>query len=114
MHHEFMMSGTIVCYESTVYSGVTEDVCLPILENEFGLKCGTDFKIAYSPERINPGDYIHRLPTITKVVSGVDEETCRVVRKVYDIVIKARTFPISNIRTAEAVKVVENSPILLS
>lgn len=101
--------GTIVCFESTVYPGVTEDVCVPIIEKESGLKCGTDWKIAYSPERINPGDSEHTLTGITKIVSGMDEETCREVKKVYDIVIKAGTFPVSTIKTAEAVKVVENS-----
>lgn len=104
-----MISGTIVCYESTVYPGVTEDVCLPILEKESGMKCGVDFKIAYSPERINPGDRVHTLTNIRKIVSGMDEETCRIVKRVYDIVVKAGTFPVSNIRTAEAVKVIENS-----
>ena len=101
--------GTIVVYESTVYPGVTEDVCQPILERESGLKCGVDFKIGYSPERINPGDYIHRLPTIVKVVSGMDDESAEVIQKIYNIVIKAGTFRVSNIKTAEAVKVIENS-----
>ncbi len=101
--------GTIVCFESTVYPGVTEDVCVPIIEKESGLKCGTDWKIAYSPERINPGDRVHTLTGIKKIVSGMDEETCREVKKVYDIVIRAGTFPVSSIKTAEAVKVVENS-----
>lgn len=101
--------GTIVCFESTVYPGVTEDVCVPIIEKESGLKCGVDWKIAYSPERINPGDRVHTLPNIKKIVSGMDEETCREVKKVYEIVIKAGTFPVSTIKTAEAVKVVENS-----
>ena len=101
--------GTIVVFESTVYPGVTEDVCVPIIENESGLKCGVDWKIAYSPERINPGDRVHTLTSIKKIVSGMDEETCREVKKVYDIVIKAGTFPVSTIKTAEAVKVVENS-----
>lgn len=101
--------GTIVCFESTVYPGVTEDVCVPIIEKESGLKCGTDWKIAYSPERINPGDRVHTLTGIKKIVSGMDEETCREVKKVYDIVIRVGTFPVSTIRTAEAVKVVENS-----
>lgn len=104
-----MSKGTIVCYESTVYPGVTEDICIPILERESGMKCGVDFKIAYSPERINPGDRVHTLTNIQKIVSGMDKETCDVVKKVYDIVIKAGTFPVSNIKTAEAVKVVENS-----
>ena len=101
--------GSIVVYESTVYPGVTEDVCIPILEAESGLKCGTDFKVGYSPERINPGDKVHTLTTIRKIVSGMDEESCRIIRQVYDIVIAAGTFPVSSIKTAEAVKVVENS-----
>ena len=101
--------GTIVVFESTVYPGVTEDVCVPIIERESGLKCGTDWKIAYSPERINPGDRIHTLTSIKKIVSGMDDETCAEVKKVYDIVIKAGTYPVSTIKTAEAVKVVENS-----
>ena len=101
--------GTIVCFESTVYPGVTEDICVPIIEKESGLKCGVDWKIAYSPERINPGDRVHTLTSIKKIVSGMDAETCAEVKKVYDIVIKAGTFPVSTIKTAEAVKVVENS-----
>ena len=101
--------GSIVVFESTVYPGVTEDICIPIIEKESGLKCGTDWKIGYSPERINPGDNVHRLTTIVKVVSGMDEESAREIKKIYDIVIKAGTFPVSSIKTAEAVKVVENS-----
>ena len=101
--------GSIVVYESTVYPGVTEDICIPILEKESGLKCGEDFKVGYSPERINPGDRVHTLTNIQKIVSGMDEESCRVIKQVYDIVIKAGTFPVSSIKTAEAVKVVENS-----
>ena len=101
--------GSIVVFESTVYPGVTEDICVPIIEKESGLKCGVDWKIGYSPERINPGDGIHTLTNIKKVVSGMDEESAREIKKVYDIVIKAGTFPVSNIKTAEAVKVVENS-----
>ena len=104
-----IVPGTIVCYESTVYPGVTEDVCIPIIEKESGLKCGEDWKIAYSPERINPGDRVHTLTNIRKIVSGMDEETCKVVKQVYDIVIAAGTFPVSDIKTAEAVKVIENS-----
>lgn len=104
-----MVPGTVVCYESTVYPGVTEEICVPILEQESGMKCGEDFKIAYSPERINPGDRVHTLTNIRKIVSGMDEETALVVKKVYDIVIQAGTFPVSNIKTAEAVKVIENS-----
>ena len=101
--------GSIVVFESTVYPGVTEDICVPIIERESGLKCGVDWKIGYSPERINPGDRVHTLTNIRKIVSGMDEETAREIKKVYDIVIKAGTFPVSNIKTAEAVKVVENS-----
>jgi len=101
--------GTIVVFESTVYPGVTEEVCIPIIEKESGLKCGVDWKIGYSPERINPGDRVHTLTSIVKVVSGMDEESAREIKKVYDIVIKAGTFPVSTIKTAEAVKVVENS-----
>lgn len=104
-----MSPGTIVVYESTVYPGVTEEICIPILEKESGLKCGEDFKVGYSPERINPGDEIHRLPNIVKVVSGMDEESAEQIKKIYDIVIKAGTFPVSSIKTAEAVKVIENS-----
>nr|WP_297705289.1 nucleotide sugar dehydrogenase [uncultured Butyrivibrio sp.] len=102
-------AGTIVVFESTVYPGVTEDVCVPIIEKESGLKCGVDWKIGYSPERINPGDRVHTLTNIRKVVSGMDEESANEIKKVYDIVIKAGTVPVSNIKTAEAVKVVENS-----
>lgn len=104
-----LTKGSVVVYESTVYPGVTEDICVPILEKESGLKCGVDFSVGYSPERINPGDKVHTLTKIRKVVSGMDEETCRVIKQVYDIVIEAGTYPVSNIRTAEAIKVVENS-----
>ena len=101
--------GSIVVFESTVYPGVTEDICVPIIEKESGLKCGVDWKIGYSPERINPGDKVHTLTNIKKVVSGMDEESAKEIKKVYDIVIKAGSFPVSNIKTAEAVKVIENS-----
>lgn len=104
-----LVKGSIVVYESTVYPGVTEDVCIPILEKESGLKCGVDFKIGYSPERINPGDKVHRLENIRKIVSGMDEESLEEIKNVYDIVIEVGTYPVSNIKTAEAVKVVENS-----
>lgn len=104
-----LTKGTIVVYESTVYPGCTEDVCIPILEKESGLVCGKDFKIGYSPERINPGDKVHRLENIHKIVSGCDKETLQEIKAVYDIVIEVGTFPVSNIKTAEAVKVVENS-----
>ena len=104
-----LSAGSIVVFESTVYPGVTEDVCVPIIEKESGLKCGVDWKIGYSPERINPGDRVHTLTNIRKIVSGMDEESAAEIKKVYDIVIKAGTFPVSTIKTAEAVKVIENS-----
>ena len=104
-----LTKGSIVVYESTVYPGCTEDVCIPILERESGLKCGVDFKIGYSPERINPGDKVHRLQNIHKIVSGMDAESLEEIKNVYNIVIEVGTYPVSNIRTAEAVKVVENS-----
>lgn len=104
-----LTKGAIVVYESTVYPGCTEDVCIPILEKESGLKCGSDFKVGYSPERINPGDKVHRLENIRKIVSGIDQESLKEIKAVYDIVIEVGTYPVSNLRTAEAVKVVENS-----
>ena len=104
-----LTKGSIVVYESTVYPGVTEDVCVPILEQESGLKCGVDFKVGYSPERINPGDKVHRLENITKIVSGMDDESLDIIKKVYDVVIEVGTYPVSSIKTAEAIKVVENS-----
>ena len=104
-----LTQGSIVVYESTVYPGCTEDVCIPILEKQSGLKCGVDFKIGYSPERINPGDKVHRLENIHKIVSGIDEESLAEIKAVYDLVIEVGTHPVSNLRTAEAVKVVENS-----
>lgn len=106
---ENLNKGSIVVYESTVYPGVTEDVCVPILEKESGLKCGTDFKVGYSPERINPGDPVHRLENIRKIVSGMDKETRDLIEKVYNLVIEVGTYPVSSIKTAEAIKVVENS-----
>ena len=104
-----LTKGSYIVFESTVYPGCTEDVCIPILERESGLKCGVDFKVGYSPERINPGDKVHRLENITKIVSGCDEEALATIKAVYDIVIEVGTYPVSNLRTAEAVKVVENS-----
>lgn len=101
--------GSIVVFESTVYPGVTEDVCVPILEKESGLKCGKDFKVGYSPERINPGDKVHRLETITKIVSGMDEETRDTIAKVYELVVKAGVHCAESIMVAEAAKVIENS-----
>lgn len=104
-----LTKGSIVVYESTVYPGVTEDVCVPILERESGMKCGVDFKVGYSPERINPGDKVHRLENIHKIVSGMDAESLEEIKNVYDLVIEVGTYPVSTIKTAEAVKVVENS-----
>lgn len=104
-----LTKGSIVVYESTVYPGVTEDICIPILERESGLKCGVDFKVGYSPERINPGDKIHRLETIKKIVSGIDEESLDEIAKVYELVIEAGVHRASSIKVAEAAKVVENS-----
>lgn len=104
-----LAKGTIVVYESTVYPGVTEDICVPILEKESGLKCGTDFSVGYSPERINPGDKAHRLENIRKIVSGMDQETLDEIAKVYELVIKAGVHRASSIKVAEAAKVVENS-----
>lgn len=101
--------GSIVVYESTVYPGCTEDICIPILEKESGMKCGMDFKVGYSPERINPGDKVHRLQNIHKIVSGMDEESLEEIKNVYDLVIEVGTYPVSSIKTAEAIKVVENS-----
>lgn len=101
--------GSIVVYESTVHPGCTEDVCIPILEKESGFKCGVDFKVGYSPERINPGDKIHRLENIHKIVSGMDEESLEEIKNVYELVIEVGTHPVSSIKTAEAIKVVENS-----
>lgn len=104
-----LKSGSIVVYESTVYPGVTEDVCIPILEKESGLKCGIDFKVGYSPERINPGDKVHRLENIKKIVSGMDEESLDAIARVYELVIEAGVHRASSIKVAEAAKVVENS-----
>ncbi len=104
-----LTEGSIVVFESTVYPGVTEDVCIPILEKESGLKCGVDFKIGYSPERINPGDKVHRLETITKIVSGMDDETLDAVAKVYELVVEAGVHRAESIKVAEAAKVIENS-----
>ena len=101
-----LVRGSIVVFESTVYPGVTEDVCVPILEAESGLKCGVDFKVGYSPERINPGDKVHRLENIVKIVSGMDEET---LAKVYELVVEAGVYRAESIKVAEAAKVIENS-----
>ena len=109
-----LTKGSIVVFESTVYPGVTEDVCVPILEKESGLVCGKDFKIGYSPERINPGDKVHRLETITKIVSGMDEETLDVIAKVYELVVDAGVYRADSIKVAEAAKVIENSQLYIN
>lgn len=100
---------SIVVFESTVYPGVTEEICVPILEKESGLKCGIDFKVGYSPERINPGDKKHRLETITKIVSGMDEDTLNTIANVYELVVSAGVYKAESIKVAEAAKVIENS-----
>ena len=100
---------SIVVYESTVYPGVTEEVCVPILERESGLKCGVDFKVGYSPERINPGDKVHRLENIIKVVSGMDQESLDIIANVYELVVQAGVYKAESIKVAEAAKVIENS-----
>lgn len=104
-----LTKGSIIVFESTVYPGVTEDVCIPILEKESGLKCGEDFKVGYSPERINPGDKVHRLETIVKVVSGMDEESLNIIANVYELVVDAGVHRAESIKVAEAAKVIENS-----
>ena len=104
-----LVKGSIVVYESTVYPGVTEDICIPILEKESGLKSGVDFKVGYSPERINPGDKVHRLETIVKIVSGMDKESLDEIAKVYELVVDAGVHRAPTIKVAEAAKVIENS-----
>lgn len=103
-----LSKGSIVVYESTVYPGVTEEICVPILERESGLKCGQDFKVGYSPERINPGDKVHRLENIVKIVSGIDDKTLDIVAKVYELVIEAGVYRAESIKVAEAAKLIEN------
>ncbi|WP_425446812.1 nucleotide sugar dehydrogenase [Dethiothermospora halolimnae] len=104
-----MSKGSIVVYESTVYPGVTEDVCIPVLERESGLKCGIDFKVGYSPERVNPGDKIHTLNKITKIVSGMDKEALDTIAKTYEMIIDAGVYRADTIKIAEAAKILENS-----
>ena len=104
-----LTDGAIVVYESTVYPGVTEDICLPILEKESGKKCGVDFKIGYSPERINPGDKVHRVENIVKITSGIDKECAETIAQVYELIIKAGVHRATSIKVAEAAKVIENS-----
>ncbi len=104
-----LSQGTIVVFESTVYPGVTEDICTPILEKESGLVCGKDFKIGYSPERINPGDRLHTLKNIKKIVAGMDEETLESMAAVYELIIQAGVYKAPSIKVAEATKLAENA-----
>jgi UDP-N-acetyl-D-glucosamine/UDP-N-acetyl-D-galactosamine dehydrogenase len=104
-----LVKGSVVVFESTVFPGVTEEICVPILEKESGLKCGVDFKVGYSPERINPGDPIHRLENIVKVVAGMDEASLEDIAKVYEMIIEAGVYRAESIKVAEAAKVIENS-----
>lgn len=104
-----MSKGCVVVYESTVYPGLTEEVCVPILEQESGLEYGKDFTVGYSPERINPGDKVHTLETITKIVSGSDQTTTELLAKVYGLVVRAGIHRASSIKVAEAAKVIENT-----
>ena len=104
-----LTKGSIVVFESTVYPGVTEEVCIPILEAESGLRCGEDFKVGYSPERINPGDKVHRLENIVKIVSGIDEDALNTIASVYELIIKAGVYRAESIKVAEAAKVIENA-----
>lgn len=106
---QHLQPGSIVVYESTVYPGVTEEICLPILEKTSGLKCGRDFKIGYSPERINPGDKVNRLETIVKIVSGMDQESLDTIASVYELVVDAGVHRAESIKVAEAAKVIENA-----
>jgi UDP-N-acetyl-D-galactosamine dehydrogenase len=104
-----LTNGSIVVYESTVYPGVTEDVCAPILESSSGLRLGVDFKVGYSPERINPGDRSHRLDNIVKIVSAQDYETLDTIAKVYELIVSAGVYRAESVKIAEAAKVIENS-----
>lgn len=104
-----LKKGAIVIYESTVYPGATEDICVPILEKKSGLRCGKDFKIAYSPERINPGDKVHTIDKIKKIVSAMDDETVEKVAQLYSSIISAGIYKAPSIKVAEAAKVIENT-----
>ncbi|PTE75044.1 nucleotide sugar dehydrogenase, partial [Staphylococcus gallinarum] len=106
---KYISEGDYIIYESTVYPGVTEDICVPLIENISGLKCGTNFKVGYSPERINPGDKKNTVENIVKIVSGIDEESLSMIAKIYGTVIKAGIHKASSIKVAESAKVVENS-----
>lgn len=104
-----LSKGSIVVYESTVYPGCTEEICVKLLEEYSGLICGTDFNVGYSPERINPSDKLHTFKNIKKIVSGNDSQTLEIIKQMYELVVETGTYPVSNIKTAEAIKVIENS-----
>lgn len=104
-----LTKGSYIIFESTVYPGVTEDICVPILEKESGLKCGVDFKVGYSPERVNPGDKLNTVETIVKIVSGMDKESLNTIAEIYEIIVKPGVHRASSIKVAEAAKVIENS-----
>ena len=104
-----MKRGATIVYESTVYPGATEEICIPILEKYSGFICGKDFKVGYSPERINPGDKVHKLENIVKVVSGIDEESSENIYRVYSNIIKAGVYKVNSIKVAEASKIIENT-----
>ncbi|SCG83248.1 UDP-N-acetyl-D-galactosamine dehydrogenase [Proteiniborus sp. DW1] len=104
-----LKEGSIVVYESTVYPGATEEVCVPILEEESRMKCGLDFKIGYSPERINPGDKIHTLKTIKKVVSAMDDESLEIISNIYNLILESEVYKAESIKVAEAAKIIENA-----
>lgn len=106
---KYLTPNSIVVYESTVYPGLTEEICIPILEKMSGLTCGKDFKVGYSPERINPGDKVHTLQKTVKIVSGMDSETLDIIAKVYELIIEAGVYKAESIKVAEAAKVIENS-----
>ncbi|MDI9483553.1 MAG: nucleotide sugar dehydrogenase [Bacillota bacterium] len=104
-----LKKGDIVVFESTVYPGVTEEICVPVLEKESGLVCGADFKVGYSPERINPGDRVHTVTKVLKIVSGMDEESLEEISQVYSIIVEAGVYKAESIKVAEAAKVIENT-----
>ncbi len=106
---KYLQPGSIVVFESTVFPGLTEDICVPIMEEHSGLKCGKDFWVGYSPERINPGDKVHRLETIVKVVAGQDQASGKLLQDIYGTIVEAGTHLAPDIRTAEAAKVIENT-----
>ncbi|WMM23280.1 nucleotide sugar dehydrogenase [Tissierella sp. MB52-C2] len=104
-----LKKGSIVVYESTVYPGVTENICIPILEGASKLKCGVDFKVGYSPERINPGDPVNKLESIVKIVSAIDEDALDIISSVYELIVKSGVYRAESIKIAEAAKVIENT-----